>query len=406
MRVCSQSFMHSWSLSALRRRRRRRRLAFSPWFAPARSMDQCVHQSASSTLLQYLSSPCILHPSVSSLPELFTTVSSTHDPLVEHVTLRAMLQVLPLDQLIQQHHRLHCVHQLSCLLLSSPLSPDQCNSLCHLLLQQIKQPACDIHCECNFYRLLSRVSSHLSASQSKELICFLSENKWNGKNCLVTSELSLLNKLTCQVDDLSFLQPLPLKFVEAISEKECNFIGQNVPKMTCRRLFTLIHMNWIAKSNNHPKEFLINSWNGVRESMEQVTRSSEESSKHWLVSLMLEDDRDLLNSAFLLTCVLHKLNTGDGAPGDDDEEMHHFTSCLLHAIGNDEHILIEWLTVDAEISVLALKFLLYYLKVDATARRCNVTDVLKKLYHSLDCLTRKCSIPFNVAPLMRLLNKV
>lgn len=356
------------------------------------------HQSA---VVQYISSPCIQQPSVSSVSDLFNTLSQTDDPLVEYVTLRAIVQVVPLDQLIQQHrHQFHCIHQLTCLLVSSSLSTDQCKSLCHILLENIKQSTCKYHCECNLYRLLCRISSHLTFTESKELICFLCENKWNGKNCLVRSQLSLLNKLTCQVDDLTFTQPLSLKLFETISDKECNFIGQNVRKMTCHRLLTLIHMNWISKNNSHTKDFLTNSWNSLRESIEKVI-PSQESSKHWLVSLMLEDDKDLLNSAYLLICVVHKLNYDDCI-----DQVHDFTSCLLNAIGNDEHILIEWLTVDADISVLTLKFLLYYLKLDESMRRSNVTDVLKKLYHSLDCLTRKHSILFNVTPLMKLLNKV
>lgn len=360
--------------------------------------------SSKDELVKFLVSQDILNPKCENVNQVIYSLASTRDPLVEYACGRAILKVASVEQLIQRHHgQFHCVNQITCLVLRCQLSQIQSRIVASFL--QTKEPSlCEIHCQCNFYRLLFTLTSYLDERYLKEVTFSLFNSQWEGKRCLVRSQLNLLHKFTQESKDLSFVQPLELTRLHHMSHKECNFIGENVSKMTCSRLFTLIHMNWIAKSNGHSKDSLINSWNRLRESIEEASSSESSSSKHWLVSLMLDDDTHLLNSAFLFSSILLKLFPT--VKEDALKEIHQFISSFFDAIANDYHVLLDWLTDDEETAVLLLQFLLFYLKVDPSQREENVTRVLNELHKSLDLLTRSSVMPFDVRPLMRLFNDV
>lgn len=356
------------------------------------------------SVLRFLQSPCIAKPTCDTVQELISRVASTRDPLVEYACQRAILSVTSVEQLIQRQNDFHCINQVMRLVLPCQLSQVQSRSVASFLQskEKVEGCSCEIHCQCNFYRVLFTLSTYFDRPYLERVTCFLFACQWQGKRCLVRSQLNLLHKLTQEASDLTFVpSPLDLTLLQHMSHKECNFIGENVSKMTCTRLFTLIHMNWIAKSNGHTKDSLINSWNRLRESIEQAT-SSDSPSKHWLVSLMLDDDTHLLNSGLLFASICLKLFPVE----EHSSRIHHFTSCLLESVGNDYHLLLDWLTNDEETSVLCLEFLLLYLKVPSQGRLDNVTSTLNQLRKSLNSLTRSSMLPFDVTPLMRLLNNI
>jgi hypothetical protein len=120
------------------------------------------------------------------------------------------------------------------------------------------------------------------------------------------------------------------------------------------------------------------------------------SENSWIIELFIEEDEQLL---IALYCIL-KLN--------DNEMSHNLMNEFIEAIDCDHSVLLDMLCNDDETATNLLKLLLIYLKLnDITINiAINVRNVLLELCHKIERLTSKKLFPYNVKPLLKLLNKL
>ena len=115
----------------------------------------------------------------------------------------------------------------------------------------------------------------------------------------------------------------------------------------------------------------------------------------WIVKLFIEEDEQLLSAVFCL------IRLGD------NQLSHFIMSSLIESIDFDSSVLLDMLC-DEQTATLLLKIFLFYLKLSdiLTEISINVKNVFLELSEKMEKLTAKQLFPYNVKPLIKLLNKL
>ena len=116
---------------------------------------------------------------------------------------------------------------------------------------------------------------------------------------------------------------------------------------------------------------------------------------NWIVKLFIEEDEQLLSAVYCL------IRLGDN-------QMSHFIiNAFIESIDFDSSVLLDMLC-DEQTATLLLKILLIFLKLSdiSTNISINIKNVLLELRDKMQRLTAKQLFPYNVNPLMKLLNKL
>lgn len=116
----------------------------------------------------------------------------------------------------------------------------------------------------------------------------------------------------------------------------------------------------------------------------------------WPIKLFIEEDEQLLCALQCLICL------------SDSKTSHFLMDAFVLSIGCDSGVLLDMLCSDEQTATVLLKLLIIYLKLDdlVTDVAANVRNVLLELREKMKRLTTKQLFPYNVKPLIRLLNKL
>ena len=322
----------------------------------------------------------------------------------------------------------HCLGQMSLflcrLLTKKPI--DQCSGfevivkevlskIC--VLNQTTEQLCEEHCLCSTCDILVDVISHSDDSDINQIIVnLLSLSRIVQKRCYIRKLINLLVFTVKQNDKISLSikticdfvfdkkslfartnlsdvlhafggQYLSDKDVELDNDYKCDVVV--LRQTSLLMLLTLSHQSGLV-CNQQQRERLNLISQFVMKTCEQFDDSD------WPIKLFIEEDEQLLTA---LHCLIGL---------SDTETSHLLMDAFIVSIGCDSSVLLDMLCSDEQTATILLKLLLIYLKLTdiMTNVSVNVRNVLNELREKMQRLATKQLFPYNVKPLIRLLNKL
>lgn len=368
------------------------------------------------------------------ITDLLLEIHCTHsDSYVKYICGKVIIKCVTEDKLdincLLRFQCWHCFPHLSKLLsdLLHESSKEKCDAI-HtnlnyilLKLSQLCEPNyifCQKHCLCYTIELFDGIYSEINDQNLNQIVLNLIKLFDNRqKRCFDNKFLNLLNSIVKECENNSIT-------IKSISEWifDQNFLSDGIN--ICNTLYgfggkyssdnnehndeyecdviilrklTLLYLNTLSSplimrstSNDIINTRLQNISDLVR------NKCNKMSGNDCFIELFIEEDVQLLNALYSII----KLN--------DNQLSHLLMSKFIEAIHSDNSVLLDMLCNDDETATNLLQLLLIYLKLtDITTNiAINVRNVLLELCDKIERLTSKKLFPYNVKPLIRLLNKL
>ncbi len=369
------------------------------------------------------------------LIDLLLRIYCNHfDIYVKHICGKLLINFLINNDLnhnsLFQFNEWHCFPQLSKLLndLLNKISKEECvgyQSLVDNILDKLRQfcetnSLCESHCLCYTLEVVNHIFSQTDDQNLNNIVLtFLKLFNDKQKRCFDQKFFNLLISIAKDNENKSismhsmnsifewiFDQNLLIQSIN-ISEQFYCFGGEYLSEISEQnefecdvvilRKFALLYLiclssqSVIKSTNNH---IICNRLLNISRFV--TNKCNKMSENNWIIELFIEEDEQLL---IALYCIL-KLN--------DNQMSHYLMNQFIEAIDCDHSVLLDMLCNDDETATNLLKLLLIYLKLnDITVNiAINVRNVLLELCHKIERLTLKKLFPYNVKPLLKLLNKL
>jgi hypothetical protein len=361
---------------------------------------------------------------------LFKIYCNHFDVYVKHICGKLLINFLINNDLnynsLFQFNEWHCFPQLSKLLndLLNKIPKEECvgyQSLVDNILDKLRQfcetnSLCEIHCLCYTLEVVNHIFSQTDDQNLNNIVLtFVKLFNHKQKRCFDQKFFDLLisiakdnenkpnsmNSIFEWIFEENLIESINIsdqfycfggEYLSEMSEKnefECDVII--LRKFTLLYLICLSSQSVIESTNNH----II--YNRLRNICRFVrSKCNKMSENNWIIELFIEEDEQLLTALY---CIL-KLN--------NNQMSHYLMNEFIEAIDCDHSVLLDMLCNDDETATHLLKLLLIYLKLnDITINiATNARNVLLELCHKIERLTLKKLFPYNVKPLLKLLNKL
>ena len=291
------------------------------------------------------------------------------------------------------------------------------DSIINVLLNKLSDDKyCDDHCICNICETMVQIICLTTEENVDQLLLRLIGLISKQKRCFIYKLIELMIYIIKESDEnCSSIQTISIWVFQQnffsevinISDQFYGFGGKYLSDhevMDCdydcdvvllRESVLLFLM--ISSSESFMKS---NSDSVIKERFKYVTefvrnKCPKFDTNDWIIKLFIEEDEQLLSAIYCLVRL------------GDNQLSHFIMNAFIESIDCDSSVLLDMLC-DEQTATLLLKLLLIFLKLNDISNNISISvkNVLLELRHKMQRLTEKQLFPYNVKPLMRLLNKL